>query len=223
MPENKTNNSNAETGPNEFTAHAMRVARTTDSAVHSDADGAETHVGGPKETKKDSTVASNEDAETGSDVREVSPADVDWIDHYGSALIHGFRFTPGDIAAFEHHRDRDHTGRLNLRAKERIARILTCELDKRADLWRRAREAYRAERLSEGVTEPASFQGPADTGISARTGDIAPAQRKPGTRRGPAGAGTDARVSSHDEADGHNGTAAPDPAQVSTQTGDVAD
>src|SRR5690625_678234 len=164
MPENKTNNSNAdaESESHEFAADAMRVARTTDSAVTATS-GAEAHGDGSTEAEKDSTVASNEDAETDSGVREVRPADVDWIDHYGSALIHGFRFTPGDIASFEHHRDRDHTGRLNLRAKERIARILTCELEKRADLWRRAREAYRAERLSEGVTDPASFQGPADT------------------------------------------------------------
>src|SRR5699024_5752059 len=75
---------------------------------------------------------------------------------------------PADIAEFEHHRDRDHTARLSPRAKARIARILTLELQKRADLWRRAREAYRVERLSEGTSNRASHQGPADTEISLR-------------------------------------------------------
>ena len=107
---------------------------------------------------------------TTTETKTVTAADVDWIDHYGPALIHGYRFTPGDIAEFEYRHDRDHTGRLNARATTRIAEFLTIELETRADLWRKAREAYRAERRAElgaSISDFRSFQGPADTGISA--------------------------------------------------------
>ena len=103
------------------------------------------------------------------DAKTVTPADVDWIDHYGPALIHGHRFTPGDIAQFEYGRDRDHTGRLTSKAKTRIATILTDELASLTQLWQRAREAYRAERAREGTNPHETFQGPADTGASRRT------------------------------------------------------
>ena len=103
---------------------------------------------------------------TTTETKKVTAADVDWIDHYGAALIHGHRFTPGDVATFEYRHDRDSTGRLRVQAKERIARILTMELATHANLWRRARDAYRAERLSEGATAPDTFQGPADTGVT---------------------------------------------------------
>lgn len=116
------------------------------------------------ENTNNTTTDTTVDAEE----KSVTAADVDWIDHYGSALIHGFRFTPGDIAQFEYPRDRDHTERLSAHAKARIATILTAELGKRVDLWQRAREAYRAERFTEGVVFVDSFQGPADTGISRR-------------------------------------------------------
>ena len=99
----------------------------------------------------------------------VTAADVDWIDHYGPARIHGHRFTPGDIAEFEYRHDRDQTGRLTERAKTRIAKNLTIELDTRAKLWRKAREAYEAERRAESgsaTSEFRTFHGPADTGIS---------------------------------------------------------
>ena len=235
MPENKTNNSNAETESNESTAHAMRVAPTTDSAVTATTNAAKADAGvaaaasgsdaesnavgasraaarsdvdaafglgcSSAEGKSETANLCGGDAGSGAGAGEVSSADVDWIDHYGSALIHGFRFTPGDIAAFEHHRDRDHTGRLSVWAKERIARILTCELDERAGLWARARQAYRAERLSEGVAEPSSFQGPADTGMSARTGGIAPAQRDSGASQDRAGNRIGASESRQTESD----------------------
>ncbi len=102
------------------------------------------------------------------DAKTVTPADVDWIDHYGPALIHGHRFTPGDIAQFEYGRDRDRTGRLTDKAKTRIAAILTDELANLTQLWQRAREAYRAERACEGKSPHETFQGPADTGASSR-------------------------------------------------------
>ena len=109
---------------------------------------------------------------TTTETKTVTPADVDWIDHYGPALIHGHRFTPGDVAEFEYQHDRDHTGRLTEQAKTRIAQFMTIELDTRTDLWRKAREAYRAEREKEAtetgapITDIRTFHGPADTGIS---------------------------------------------------------
>lgn len=62
----------------------------------------------------------------------VTPADVDWIDHYGPALVHGHRFTPADIANAEYRSDRTTTGRLRGYALERIARIMTDDLSYRA-------------------------------------------------------------------------------------------
>ena len=61
----------------------------------------------------------------------VTPADVDWIDHYGAALVHGHRFTLADVANVEYRSDRTTTGRLHGRALERIARILTDDLSQR--------------------------------------------------------------------------------------------
>ncbi len=111
---------------------------------------------------------------TTTETKSVTPADVDWIDHYGAALIHGHRFTPGDVTEFEYRHDRDHTGRLTERAKTRIAKNLTIELETRADLWRKAREIYLAERQKEAadngpsLSNFSSFQDPADTGESTR-------------------------------------------------------
>ncbi|GAA4910532.1 hypothetical protein LX16_2702 [Stackebrandtia albiflava] len=59
----------------------------------------------------------------------VTPADVDWIDSYGDALVCGHRFTRDDILRHEAIWDRrTHDNALTSAARQRIAHALTEEL-----------------------------------------------------------------------------------------------
>lgn len=72
----------------------------------------------------------------------VSAADVEWIDRYGTAQVHGYHFSRTDIRGVETHGDRREDRRLTVAAKERIAVLLSGELRSRiAEAGNRAHEA----------------------------------------------------------------------------------
>src|SRR5690606_9230118 len=61
---------------------------------------------------------------------QASPADVEWIDTHGDAMVAGYLITTANIQAHERTGDRRLNGRLSHDAKERIAGELSTYLER---------------------------------------------------------------------------------------------